>query len=257
MDVILADEGGVPGVEEEEYWRRWKKPHIFHRKEGGEISPPEGWSGETTRVFHADTGGSTDSVWELVTWVPPGGTLATNIPVPQQPWIPLLARVNGRDRTAACPPPTEVRVARAEVLPHDSTPGVVLGDGLFPSSRLSQLVGVRDARSPTGYGCRALGKNEKWDLWDVPITLQERVGGNPAHERAFRDILRSPPAKILMLGGDALLGGCIRAGAPTREGGVGTGRRRPERKTGSTERDFGARRPAKDQRWKRGGNVRS
>ena len=43
------------------------------------------------------------------------------------------------------------------------------------------------------------------DLWDVPFLLQEQAPDVEGGAEALAQLLHSPPAKILSLGGDALL----------------------------------------------------
>ena len=81
------------------YWKQWVCPHVFFCAEGGDDSPPPGWTVTRTVVSHRHVGGSTDAVWSLVLWLPPGWVPLPLVPVPVQPWVPVLARVNRRNRS--------------------------------------------------------------------------------------------------------------------------------------------------------------
>ena len=64
---------------------------------------------------------------------------------------------------------------------------------------------MEDEWLPTGHGIRTLTPSELADLWDVPLLLQELVLKVEGGAEGIKDPLRSPPAKVLSLGGDSLL----------------------------------------------------
>ena len=82
---------------------------------------------------------------------------------------------------------------------------VVLSTGLFPHNLFSRKVLVEDEWYPTGYGIRPLTAAELADLWDVPLLFQELAAKVDGGCGKIKDLLQSPPAKILLLGGDFLL----------------------------------------------------
>ena len=156
-------------------------------------------------VSHRHVGGSTDAVWSLVLWLPPGWVPLPLVPVPVQPWVPVLARVNRRNRAVPSPCPSSSADPVPRVVKHLSMHDVVLSTGLFPHNLFSRRVLVEDKWSPTGYGIRPLTAAELADLWDVPLLFQELAAKVDGGSRRIKDLLQSPPAKILALGGDSLL----------------------------------------------------
>ena len=88
---------------------------------------------------------------------------------------------------------------------------VVLPTGLFPHNLSSRQVLVEDDRSPTGQGTCSLSADELADLWDLPLLLQELAPDVKGGANSITALLRSPPVKIISLGGDALLGNYFRA----------------------------------------------
>ena len=89
-------------------------------------------------------------------------------------------------------------------------PNVVLPTGLYPHNLFSWQVLVEDDRSPTGQGTRSLSAEELDDLWDVPLLLQELTPDVKGGANGITAFLRSPPAKVRSLRGDALLGNYFR-----------------------------------------------
>ena len=78
---------------------------------------------------------------------------------------------------------------------------MVLSTGLFPHNLFSRRVLVEDEWSPTRHGIRLLTPAELADLWDAPLLLQELAAKVEGGTKNIRDLLRSPTAKILSLGG--------------------------------------------------------
>ena len=120
-------------------------------------------------------------------------------------------------RSTPCPAPLVVNVSQPWVLPHATAHGVVLLAGLFPHDRLSQLILVEDDFLPTGYGTRPLTRPESGDLWDIPILLKDLLATDKVYANSSAALLRSPPTKILFLGGDALVSSWLRGAGASRK----------------------------------------
>ena len=118
-------------------------------------------------------GGSADAVWHINHWAPAAVTMTPPQPLTREPWTPLFARINPMVETEPCDPPCGVSVSAPMVMMHSRTPGVILTEGLFPHNRRSLQVLAKSTWSPTGYGVRPLAPQELWNLWDVPILLQD------------------------------------------------------------------------------------
>ena len=215
-DLVFADQAGLAPPDQLDYWSRWRCPHVFCCKEGVSCPPPRDWTTNSSVVRHWEVGGSTDAVWSLEVWLPPGVALGAAPVLGPQPWIPLLGRLDKRERSVPCAAPGKESRGGPRVLPSPSQSGVVSSAGLFPHDRLSQRVLVPDDWSPTGFGTRSLSQAELGDLWDVPILLQDLIKGDVRWERVVGSLVRSPPAKILLMGGDAVVTRWLRGGGATK-----------------------------------------
>ena len=85
---VFLDRQSLEGLAHSD-WRRWLCPHIFHCRDGEEDKPPPGWSHHSLRIPHAHAGGSTDAVWWIVHWTPPGYVLPPAPALRREPWTPL------------------------------------------------------------------------------------------------------------------------------------------------------------------------
>ena len=171
---------------------------MFHCSAGEAGEPPPGWFAHNVRVSHVRVGGSTDAVWHINHWAPAAATVIPTQPLTREPWTPLFARINPMVETEPCDPPCAVSVLVPMVMMHSRTPGVILTEGLFPHNRCSPQVLAKSTWSPTGYGVRSLAPQELWNLWDVPILLQDVADQDPTFASALSTLMRSAPAKILL-----------------------------------------------------------
>ena len=203
-DLVFSDQAGL-GPLGETYWRRWLCPHVFFCREGASSPPPGGWTASSSIIRHWEVGGSTDAVWRLEVWLPPGVELGAAPELGPQPWIPLLGRLDKRERSVPCAAPSGESGSGPQVLRAPSEPGAISSAGLFPHDRLAQRVLVPDDWSRTGFGTRSLTQAELGDLWDVPILLQDLIKGDARWGRVVGSLVRSPPAKMLLMGGDAVV----------------------------------------------------
>ena len=146
MDVVFCDHAS-PGPLDDAgrnggrsmYWAHPRCPHhVFYCPEGRNTPPPQGWTETKITVSHRHVGGSTDAVWSLVHWSPPGCTVLPPVTVPAQPWVPLLARINRRNPSRPCPRVDINANPAPRVRPHPTIPNVVLPTGLFPHNLFSR-----------------------------------------------------------------------------------------------------------------------
>ena len=119
--------------------------------------------------------------------------------------------------TEPCDPPCSVSVSAPMVMQHSWIPGVILTEGLFPHNRRSLQVLAKSTWSPTGYGVRPLAPQEFWNLWDVPILLQDVADREPVFAGALFALMESAPAKILLSGAKCLLSSVLRGGDAGRK----------------------------------------
>ena len=115
-------------------------------------------------------------------------------------------------RSVPCAAPEQELESGPRVSMSRSKPGAFSSAGLFPHDRLSQRVLVPDDWSPTGFGTRTLSQPESRDLWDVPILLKDLIKGDNCWDGVVGSLVRSPPAIILLLCGDAVVIRWLRGG---------------------------------------------
>ena len=125
VDLVFSDKTAIDAMPPS-YWSNWVCPHIFYCQPSLEVTPLPNWIVQTERVKHAQVGGSTDAVWDLVLLLPPGAHVQPVIPVPRQPWIPIFARIDKQLRSIPCPGLVSSGVHRPDVLPHPTEHGIVL-----------------------------------------------------------------------------------------------------------------------------------
>jgi hypothetical protein len=219
-DLVFSDQAGLAssGLD---YWGEWECPHVFFSQERASSPPPRGWTTSSTVMQHWEAGGSTDAAWRLEVWLPPGVALGPAPARAPQPWIPLLGRLDKQVRSAPCAAPVGEIGSSPEVLwtrSGDRAVQAVSPGGLFPHDRLSERVLVPDDWSPTGFGTRPLSWSELGDLWDIPILLQDLIKGDSRWSGVVCSLVKSPPAKLLLLGGDSVVTRWLRGGALPSQG---------------------------------------
>jgi hypothetical protein len=219
-DLVFSDQAGLAssGLD---YWGEWECPHVFFSQERASSPPPRGWTTSSTVMQHWEAGGSTDAAWRLEVWLPPGVALGPAPARAPQPWIPLLGRLDKQVRSAPCAAPVGEIGSSPEVLwtrSGDRAVQAVSPGGLFPHDRLSERVLVPDDWSPTGFGTRPLSWSELGDLWDIPILLQDLIKGDSRWSGVVCSLVKSPPAKLLLLGGDSVVTRWLRGGGAAKPG---------------------------------------
>ena len=208
--VVFKDVEGLPSGERL-YWQHWLIPHVFYGTARSEM--PHGWVARCKEFDHHSLGGSTTAKWLLTVWYPPRAVPHAPISAPDQPWIPLHARVDKILRSVHCPAPV-LSPVRTPAVVLSSDGNAVEGSGLFPHDSVTQVVCVQNDGSPTRYGRQTLSWMELGGLWDVPIRLLDQIDSGEEGFATLRGLLVTPPAKFLECGTDQLLTGSFRGGLP-------------------------------------------
>ena len=196
------------------YWDQpsWQVPHVLYvTMDRLPLEPPTNWSAISLSLEHCKLGGSTTARWALVAFLPPGHDSCSPYCLLDQPWQPMHTRINalvGGDTVAAPTPQYDGQ----PLVERDDASGGILSSGLFPHDELSAKVVAPDDRSATKYALRSLTWQELAGLWDVPISMVDAATKSAQFIPIVRELLFSPPAKFLELGGDALLVGVFRGG---------------------------------------------
>ena len=138
-------------------------------------------------------------------------------PLTCEPWIPLFARIDTMVEAEPCRPPCGVDTLAPVAIPHSQTPCVILSVGLFSHNQRTQRVLAKSTWSPTGYGIRPLAPQELWNLWNLPILLQDVAVHEPTFASSISALMSSAPAKVLLSGGKCLLSDSFRGGDASRK----------------------------------------